>query len=156
MSKKLYFLIFFLFSTIFYGYCEKHLVLNFSNGETKSINLQEIKNITLANGSLAVNSFDGTSETASFTSLAKITFSGNFSAISDIEAGTNNPAVSLQGDVLEISGLNGTQSVDVFSTAGMRVISTTITDNGSLSVSELPSGVYIVKIESQTFKFIKR
>lgn len=156
MSKKLFFLIFFLLSTIFYGYCEKQLVLNFSNGETKSINLQEIKNITLANGSLAVNSFDGTSETASFTSLAKVTFSGNFSAISDIEVGTNSPAVSLQGDALEISGLSGTQSVDVFSTVGMRVISTEITDNGSLSVAELPSGVYIVNIESQTFKFIKR
>lgn len=154
MLRKLHLLVTFLLAVSFYGHSEKQMVLNFTNGETKSVNLQEIKNITLSNGALVLNSTNGTSSTTTISTLSKITFAGDFSAIENIASAA--PAISLQGDMLAVDELSGKKPLQVFSTVGVLVLTAEIDGNGTVSIAGLPAGVYFAKIESFTFKFIKR
>ncbi len=56
-------------------------------------------------------------------------------------------------DILKISGIHQNFEYSIFSMNGDKIISGT--SNGTVPVSDLGKGVYVIVIENQTFKFIK-
>ena len=58
-------------------------------------------------------------------------------------------------DVISIEGTAEGDEVLIFSTAGNNVISLPHYNGGSINVSALPGGVYIVKTKTSTAKFLK-
>jgi hypothetical protein len=86
----------------------------------------------------------------------------NISICDDIATGLSNAqanAISIYPNpvknVLYINGLEGSATVQVVSLVG-NVLINTVVDNGSIDVSKLPQGIYVVKINGQLFKVSKQ
>lgn len=78
------------------------------------------------------------------------------SSIALANDGSVASAVRLSGDVLQVSGTASGERVFVYNSAGSVVKSSVASGEGcELSVSDIPSGIYIVKTAKGTMKFMK-
>ncbi len=59
-------------------------------------------------------------------------------------------------DVLKISGLNGSVVADIFTIQGTRISSVIIEAAGEINVSDLSSGVYIIRLETEGENVVRR
>ena len=115
-----------------------------------------LQKITFDNGKMNLHTHDG--GVASYQ-------------LSDVDRITNNYGLSLSVDAVEQKGdlvssvsdehivVNcpaGT-SVEIFSVCGAKVLSQRLdSENGTISISSLPKGVYILRANGRTAKFLKR
>ena len=58
-------------------------------------------------------------------------------------------------DYIYIKGLNTSTRVDIYSTTGTLVLSAQTESSQSISVSNLKTGVYLVKVNGQTLRLVK-
>lgn len=74
------------------------------------------------------------------------------------DAGLVDGIASVQDGRLMFHGVTSTDKVSVYSANGTRVPISIVSadDNHSLSLSSLPSGVYILKVNGKTSKFTKK
>ena len=132
--------------------------------------------------SLYVEKSTGSDE-VDFGALQKITFDngkinihlndGNVGSytISDVNKITNNYGLSLSVEAIEqkgelVSAVSGEQiavncpagtNVEIFSVCGAKVLSQRLgSENGTISISSLSRGVYILRANGRTAKFLKR
>lgn len=77
------------------------------------------------------------------------------SGITEIKS--DGTTIDYQDGVLVLSGLKSGTSAQVFSTDGRMVQTLTANYNGTfrLSLSSLPTGVYVVKVNDTTYKILK-
>ena len=123
------------------------------------------------------------SETVEFTALQKITFDNgkmnlhlnggkvNSYPLSDVDKVTNDYGLSLSVGAVEmkkelVSSVSSEQlavncpagtNVEIFSVCGAKVLSQRLgSENGIVSISSLSKGVYILRADGRTAKFLKR
>ena len=123
------------------------------------------------------------SDAVEFNALQKITFdnerinlhlnngSVNAYSLSDVSRVTNNYGLSMSVDAVgqkaELVGSVSAEqivvncqagtNVEIFSVCGAKVLSQRLgNDNGSVAISALPKGVYILRANGRTAKFLKR
>ncbi len=74
------------------------------------------------------------------------------------DAGLIDGIASVQGDRLSFRGATSAEQVSVYSANGTRIPVVLSSANGrqSLSLSSLPSGVYILKVNGKSCKFTKK
>lgn len=88
--------------------------------------------------------------------ISKMTFSES-AGIADIHSAVQpllypNPA---QSYCVVRGADNGLQHVTVYSMTGAKLIDTTVENEGRIEISNLPSGVYMVKVNDKTTKLVK-
>ncbi|MBL7969565.1 MAG: T9SS type A sorting domain-containing protein [Prolixibacteraceae bacterium] len=137
------------------------LLLKTKDGTTISKQLGSVKRITFSTNSLLVNYLSGPVETYSIGSISKLSFKMPPTGINPIELAASatmkiypNPA----SETIYIQNAPETDyTASVYQMNGVLMFSTS-KDSGSRSVdvSFLPAGFYILKINGQAFKFIKR
>ena len=87
--------------------------------------------------------------------VLKVSFQTNGSTRIKPIKSSGNMIARIASDKLTIIGFNG--EIAVYNTAG--VLQTRVTATGSetvITIANLPSGVYVVKAGTQTFKFVKK
>ncbi len=101
----------------------------------------------------------GGSSPFAITELAKLTFNTKSTSINNETGGVPtltvypNPATSF----IRVGGLSSDEAlVQIFRIDGVLVFSGTVEASASIGISSLTSGVYIVKANGQTSKFIKK
>ena len=89
---------------------------------------------------------------------AEVTFKqGDASSIAVVRGDGTMPSIGYVNDAITISGLQAGGAVAVYDAAGMEVVqSTTVQGSATISVSGLPTGVYIVKAGAASIKFLKK
>lgn len=97
-------------------------------------------------------------ESTELTGVRKISFENNdFTAIEDVTTPSTirvypNPTA----DMLIIDGVTAKQEIAIYSLNGAKVLSALSQEGtNTLYVSELPNGVYLLKLTNETFKLIK-
>ena len=97
-------------------------------------------------------------ESTEVTGVRKISFeNNNFTAIEDVTTPSTirvypNPTA----DMLIIDGVKAKQEIAIYSLNGAKVLSTQSQEGtNTLHVSDLPNGVYLLKLANETFKLIK-
>jgi hypothetical protein len=87
--------------------------------------------------------------------ILRFTYKGEGTAISPIH---KDAGVSQEDGRLVFHGITSANQVSIYSTNGMRIPVSIVTADGhySLSLSSIPSGVYILKVNGKTSKFTKR
>ena len=97
-------------------------------------------------------------ESTEMTGVRKISFENNdFTAIEDVSTPSTirvypNPTA----DMLIIDGVTAKQEIAIYSLNGAKVLSTQSQEGtNTIQVSELPNGVYLLKLANETFKLIK-
>ncbi len=77
-------------------------------------------------------------------------------SVSDVEKSKIGIYPNPVKNELHVSGLSKSQNFEIFSIDGKNVMSGTFDHKKSISVSTLAKGVYMLRIENQTLKFIKK
>lgn len=97
-------------------------------------------------------------ESTEVTGVRKISFENNdFTAVEDVVTPSTirvypNPTA----DMLIIDGVTAKQEIAIYSLNGAKVLSALSQEGtNTLHVSDLPNGVYLLKLANETFKLIK-
>ena len=97
-------------------------------------------------------------ESTEMTGVRKISFENNdFTAIEDVTTPSTirvypNPTA----DMLIIDGVTAKQEIAIYSLNGAKVLSTQSQEGtNTIQVSDLPNGVYLLRLSNETFKLIK-
>lgn len=133
---------------------ERMLMLNHKDGSYTSTEISKIDNVAFDSGYVIVALKDGSNSSTEMAKLSKISFSNG----SGVEETIHNetPMVLISSDILTITGNQPQYSAKIYSVNGTLVASTIVENMGTMSISALSSGVYFLKIDSTTIKFIKR
>ena len=97
-------------------------------------------------------------ESTELTGVRKISFENNdFTAIEDvITPSTIHIYPNPTADMLIIDGVTAKQEIAIYSLNGSKVLSTQSQEGtNTIQVSELPNGVYLLRLSNETFKLIK-
>lgn len=129
------------------------LSISCKNGDVSTWQISQVKSFTFPEGSwLRVNTFAGTDATFSITDVRKITFTTDNSGVQTVIPTTLR--LSVVGDFLSIEGVNEVSQVNVYSLDGSLVAQGISSE--PLNIGALSSGVYVIKTDCATAKFLKR
>ena len=125
-----------------------------SDGQVMSINLNEEPTTTYVDGNLVITTTKAT-VTFPLETVNKFTYYMPTNGIDTTEGlGTK---LSQDGESLTFYGLNKNTEITVYSPAGVTVrkVKSGSEKSTTVTVSDLPSGAYIVKVNSITYKITK-
>lgn len=96
---------------------------------------------------------DGLVKQQSVSAPTKITFVSGEQAIGNIQAeGTLSFYPNPSTNILHIQGLEGTVNAEMYDLSGQRILLQPT--SGTLDVSQLPAGSYVLRIDNQVFKVL--
>lgn len=128
------------------------------SGEQQRFELADVGKFYFGDGAMNVVSLPTKAVTAiPLSGLLNIKFLPNPDGIDNI-IGNDNQGVKFayDGNRLSASGINGAASAAIFSSDGRKMMSAKQWDGTPVETSSLPKGVYIFKVNNNTFKFIKK
>ena len=131
---------------------DNHLYIEPNAGETIDWSVPSLQNITFQNGNVVLNMKDGTSTYTPISSIKRMyicTPSAN--SISTVEG---DASCTWDGEVLHVNAQSGTP-VKVYSVNGASVMNTRLSET-SVNLRGLNKGLYIVSINGQNFKILKK
>lgn len=123
-----------------------------TSGDETSWAVSEVQKITFSGSNVIVTATDGTSATFAMSDVSKLNFQTSPTAINSLQV---ESPVRFVGDNLQVSASEGT-AVDVYSATGALVGKAYVNGSGQVSLSNLPKGVYMVKVGGKTSKVLKR
>lgn len=133
----------------------QHLVIWQKNGTKVSYDLDERPKTTFTAEDLVI-----TTATATLSyPLAKIqryTYEGGALSVKDVK--TDGISISHEGDNVIVKGLTNGKYVTVYSIDGkqLKAKRSDGSDSLTLSLANLPAGVYMIKADEITYKFLKQ
>jgi hypothetical protein len=132
----------------------QYLMVDYSSVE-QSHPLSTLQKLTFSDGKMNVINADGTSSSYSLSTLEKLYFSATATAIASTASQAKGISYSPAEQCIVAAGLAGTQ-LKVYTAGGSIAKQAGLTsDSQHVSVADLPHGIYIVKVSSQTIKIAK-
>jgi len=160
MQKYATFLIALLFGVmVTQGYAQSYSlnIIKWSSGGS-SVEVSSIDKITFTDNDLVMKYYTDNSESLDMLSIRKITFTNNPSGSIDIIGKEKEISISLNAsNTLRLNNLPaGEQNIEIYSITGVLVQNTAInSDSPILDTNLLNKGVYILKVNNQTIKFVR-
>ena len=124
--------------------------LNVIANATDSYATASLKKITFENGNVVVTTSNGTSTSYAISSISQMYFSSTSAGIGTISTDSN---IAWDGTTLSLNGLKG--KVQVYQPSGALVASESA-DAEHINLSRLSKGVYVVNVNGQSFKIVKK
>ena len=126
------------------------------DGSTHTLYLTQEPVITVQNRNLHIESKAGTAEIP-IASVLRYTFD-RFDATGVTELSEEDTNVALEHNQLVVTGLKIGDNVDIYDVSGKLIQHVQSRRNGSyrINLSNLSTGVYVVKANQTTIKFMKR
>ena len=124
-------------------------------GNKESIEFAKLDKITISGTTVKILQTDGTATDTSMGDIDRICFS-NYSNIENMEAGENGLITYISNDAIAVNCKAG-EGVVIYNIIGTELICIRQKSaNGIISIAHLPKGIYIIKSNDQTAKFVKR
>ena len=124
--------------------------LNVIANATDSYATASLKKITFENGNVVVTTSNGASTSYAISSISQMYFSSTSAGIGSISTDSN---IAWDGTTLSLNGLQG--KVQVYQPSGALVVSESA-DAERINLSRLSKGVYVVNVNGQSFKIVKK
>ena len=124
--------------------------LNVIANATDSYATASLKKITFENGNVVVTTSNGASTSYAISSISQMYFSSTSAGIGSISTDSN---IVWDGTTLSLNGLQG--KVQVYQPSGALVASESA-DAERINLSRLSKGVYVVNVNGQSFKIVKK
>ncbi len=128
------------------------------NGEEQKFDLADVSKFYFGDGAMNVVTLPaGTATALNLSDLMNIRFVSRTNAIDNI-AGNGNQGVKFayDGNRLSVSGMDNAASAAIYSADGRKMMGADHWDGTPVETTSLPKGVYIFKVNNNTFKFIKK
>lgn len=150
--KKIYTLLLFLVFCL-PGMAQQILIEK--GGNTETVEFENLDKITFSGTTVKILQTNGTETSASMGEIERIHFS-NYSSIDEIGVQKENIFNYISNDCIEINS-NAGDIVRIYNIIGNQLMCVRQKSaNGIISIADLPQGIYIIKINDQTAKFVKR
>ena len=121
----------------------------------ETIEFGNLKKITFNSTNVNILKTDGSTISASMGDIERIHFS-NYSSIEDTEIAKEELFYYMSDDCIAVN-CNAGEIITVYSIIGKQLVCVRQkSDNGIISIAHLPKGIYIIRINDQTAKFVKR
>ena len=127
-----------------------------SSKQLLSLSLSDVKSISFAEGDMVVTLADETTKTVGLTTTTMLQFEGDATAIAPVASGADGLEVKYVGGFVSATGLTAPADAAVYSVSGQKVMSVHAWDGSPVSTAELGCGVYIMKVNNKSIKFVKR
>lgn len=150
--RKIYTLILFLFASMPIM-AQQIFIEKGTNRET--IEFGNLEKITFNGTTVNILKTDGVTISASMGDIERIHFS-NYSSIENTGVAKDELFNYISDDCIAVN-CNAGEIITVYSIIGKQFICVRQkSDNGIISIAHLPKGIYIIRINDQTAKFVKR
>ena len=150
--KKVYILLLFLVLCL-PGMAQQILIEK--GGNTETVEFENLDKITFSGTTVKILQTNGTEISTSMGEIERIHFS-NYSRIDEIGVQKENIFNYISNDCIAIN-CNAGDIVRIYNIIGNQLLCVRQKSaNGIISIANLPQGIYIIKINDQTAKFVKR
>ena len=151
--KKIYTLLLFLFIAMTPSMAQQMLVEK--GGNTESIEFSNLDKITFNGTTVNIKQLNGTTSQATMGEIDRITFS-NYTNIDILEYSTTALFNYISSDEIAVN-CNAGEIIRIYDVIGSQIICVRQNaDNATISIAQLPKGIYIIKANDRTAKFVKR
>lgn len=127
------------------------------SSSTETIEFSRLDKITFSGTTVNILQTDGSTTTATMGDISRIYFS-NYSNIGNMaaEAENGNIISYISNESIAVNCDAG-ETITIYNIIGSRLICIRQqSDNGIISIAQLPKGIYIIKANDKTAKFVKR
>ena len=132
----------------------QQMLVEKSGYENEILSRENLKQITFEDATVVIEQIDGKVSNTSMDDISRIYF-GDFNSIDNISHG-KELLEYVSSDEIAVNCTAGTV-VTIYSVTGMQVMSVRLdADGGHISIAGLAQGIYIVKAEERTAKFVRR
>lgn len=150
--KKLYTIL--LLSAVAIPAMAQQMFVETDNG-TESMEFSKLDNITFNGTTVEITQTDGTAMQSSMGAIKRIHFS-NYSRIEKTQENTQELVSYVSSDEIAVN-CNAGDVIDIYDIIGSRLVCMRQeSDNGIISIAQFPKGIYIIKTNDRTAKFVKR
>ena len=150
--KKLYTLLLFIIAAL--PMSAQQIFVEKGNN-TETIEFAKLDKITFSGTTVNILQTDGTTTSAAMSDINRIHFS-SYNSIDNLKATTGELINYISNDYIAVNCHAG-ESICIYNIIGTKLICTRQqSDNGIISIAHLPKGIYIIKTNDQTAKFVKR
>ena len=133
----------------------QQMLIDKEGSSNEVINLDNLKQITFNGTTVTVEQNDGTTSSNEMSVINRISF-GDHTAIDKIIAGNKGLVTYITSDEIAVNCEAGNQ-VTIYNVVGNQVLCTRLgADYATISIANLPKGIYIVKANERTAKIIRR
>lgn len=151
--KKLLFIISFI--TLAFTATAQNMIVERSGADSKLIAFVDLKQITFDGTKVNIEQNNGTTFSTTMGEISCIYFDYPAS-IADVESQNGKLVKILSPDEIAINSSAGSM-VTIYNPIGVQMITQRINAEGAtISIAGLPQGIYIVKVNDRTTKFVKR
>ena len=138
-------------------YAQDNVTVNTASGQ-KVYKMDDIESITFDGATMKVNKNSKETETINLAEITNISFDVS-TGVNGLKVKDENLLISVKSgsNIIEIGGYDNSKnySVDIFNTAGAKVLGYANWRGEQLNISSLSKGVYVLKINNTTLKFSK-
>lgn len=121
----------------------------------ETIEFSKLDKITFSGTTVKISQTDGTATEASMGEISRIYFS-NYSNIENTVADTDDIITYVSSDDIAVN-CNAGDIIAIYNIIGKQLICVRQkSDNGIISIAHLPKGIYVIRTNDQTAKFVKR
>ena len=125
------------------------------SGNTETIEFSNLDKITFNGTTVNIKQSNGTTSQVTMGEIDRITFS-NYTNIDNLESCINALFNYISSDEISVNSSAG-EIIRIYDVIGSQIICVRQNaDNATISIAQLPKGIYIIKANDRTAKFIKR
>lgn len=151
--KKLFTILFVLALTL--PATAQQMIIKKNGSNNEIVNLDNLKQITFSGTIVNVEQTDGTKSSTSMSAIDAISF-GDYTAIGQVRPADGELVAYISSDEIAVNCKAGSL-VTIYNIVGTQVLSVRIgAAYGSISIANLPKGIYIVKADNRTAKIVRR
>lgn len=126
-----------------------------SNGKTENIEFSNLDKITFNEKNVIITQVGGKELQATMGDIDRIMFS-NYNGICSVDCPGESLFRYLSNDALAVNCSAG-ELVCVYDVVGNQLICVRQnSDNGTVGIAQLPKGIYIIRVNDRTAKFLKK
>lgn len=126
-----------------------------TNLEEQTVQFDDLRRITFNATTVQIEKFDGSTIS---NDMANIIYMSATSKTTDIVAPqtSGNLVEHISSNAIVVNCVSGA-IVEIYNMSGSRIATRRLdADNGTISIATLPKGIYILRAEGRTVKFLKR
>ncbi|MBR2606753.1 MAG: T9SS type A sorting domain-containing protein [Bacteroidaceae bacterium] len=134
----------------------QHIIVLKTGDATQAVELQKFRRMTFAGTSVNIMQTDGTVASADMSDITRIYF-GDYTGIKNVDFNGGKELVAyISADEIAVNCEAG-KEIAIYNVSGTMVLKEVQdSEGGSVSIANLPKGIYLLRANGQTVKIIKR
>lgn len=135
---------------------DANIVIEMNDNSSQTIAFDQLSRITFSGTTVNIEQFNGNTIKSDMSDILRIATYANNTGISSAILEGNELLQYISSDEISIN-CNAGETIAIYNINGSKILTRRQTaDGGSISIATLPKGIYLIRANGKTAKFIKR